>query len=59
MEVIENGPLLFIDENGEIQINKSFVKEESNKFDFSEDEIRDIIRDIISGLYYSKLKKFL
>jgi hypothetical protein len=57
LEVIENGPLLSIDENDEVQINKSFVKEESNKFNFSEDEIRDITRDVLSGLYYSNFNQ--
>lgn len=53
---MENGPLLSIDENEEVQINKSFIKEEKNKLNFSEDELRDITRDILSGLYYSKKK---
>ena len=55
LEIVENGPLLSIDENEEIQINKSFIKEESNKLNFSEEELRDIMRDILSGLYYSKI----
>ncbi len=52
LELIENGPLLNIDENEEVIINKSFKRVECNKFNFSEEELRDISRDIVSGIHY-------
>jgi serine/threonine protein kinase len=55
LELIPNGALLHIDEiDDEVVINKAFKNEKFQKFDFSEDELRDLSRDIISGLHYSK-----
>lgn len=54
MEFIPNGPLLQINDEQEVIINKAFINEHMNKLDFSENELRDISRDIISGLHYSK-----
>ncbi len=54
MELIPNGPLLHINNDQEVVINSVFMNEQMNKQNFSEDELRDISRDIISGLHYSK-----
>jgi len=55
LELIPNGPLLHINENNEVVINQNFKAEKFNKYNFSEDELRDLSRDMVSGLYYCKI----
>jgi hypothetical protein len=55
LELVPNGPLLHINDDQEVVINKAFINEEIKKDNFSENELRDIFRDIISGLHYSKI----
>jgi serine/threonine protein kinase len=56
LEFCSNGPLMkFKEDTMEFEINQNFQKE--NKKEFTEDEIKDILRDIILGLDYCKLYK--
>jgi len=53
LECCDYGPIINYDElSGEFSINKNFINEEKRKFDYSEEELRDILRDIILGLDY-------
>jgi serine/threonine protein kinase len=53
MECCESGTVAKYDEmTDEFSINKNFIVESRDKYDFSEEELRDILRDIVSGLDY-------
>jgi serine/threonine protein kinase len=53
IECCSKGPILDYDEfTGEFTINNNFKREDINKLDYSEEEIRDFLRGIICGLDY-------
>ena len=55
MEFAGKGPIMSFDEDTELfNINEFYLNEEKNKTDFTEEEIRDIVRELVSGLDYCK-----
>ncbi len=56
MEFAGKGPIMNYDEDtGEFSINEHYLdinKKDTNNF--SEDEIKDFLRDLISGIHYCK-----
>jgi [calcium/calmodulin-dependent protein kinase] kinase len=54
MEFAGKGPIMNFDEStGEFTINDHYInKNKSDPNNFSEDEIKDLLRDLLSGLNY-------
>jgi len=54
MEYAGKGPIMkFDEETGEFSINEHYIDEKKeDPQNFTEDEIKDILRDILSGLHY-------
>jgi serine/threonine protein kinase len=53
MEYCVNGPIIkFNEDDGTFSLHESFISEKKKKYDYSEDELRDIMRWIILGLDY-------
>lgn len=61
MEFLEKGPILEFDEDTEkFGINRHFhLSDDERDIFYSEDELRDFLRGIVSGLDYCKLLMFL
>jgi serine/threonine protein kinase len=53
LEVCNRGSIMKYDEfTGEFTINDYYIKEDTRKFDYSEEELRDFVRGIVIGLEY-------
>jgi serine/threonine protein kinase len=53
LECCDLGTIANFDEmDEEFSINSHFINEKNEKYDFSEEELRDILRGIVSGLDY-------
>jgi len=61
MEYAGKGPIMKYDEdNGEFSINEHYIdKSKKDPTDFTEEEIKDLIRDLLCGLHYCKYDKAL
>jgi hypothetical protein len=59
MEYAGKGPIMhFDDDNGTFSINEHYIDQHKKDPDnFTEDEIKDLIRDLLSGLHYCKILK--